>query len=85
MMLPSTLQKIFLQHPAKLELNFYQYFPGNLWSCKWFRDPIVQLTPSSFTEQEKENYIDLTCDTVFPKKDCSTQEIRQIYLNFTEW
>jgi len=44
-----------------------------------------QLTPSSFTEQEKENYIDLTCDTVFPKKDCSTQEIRQIYLNFTEW
>jgi len=66
MMLPSTLQKIFLQHPIKLDLNFYQYSPGNLSSCEWIRDPFVQPTPSSFPEQEKEKYIDLTCDTVFP-------------------
>jgi len=25
MMLSSTLQKIFLQHPTKLDLNFFQY------------------------------------------------------------
>jgi len=53
MMLLSTLQKKFLQHPAKLELNSYQYSLGNLSSCKWIRDPFVQPTPSSFTEQEE--------------------------------
>jgi len=58
MILPSTLQKIFLQHPTKLLLNFYQYSLGNLSSCKWIRDPFVQPIPSSFTEQK--NYIDLT-------------------------
>jgi len=84
MMLSSTLQKIFLQHPTKLELNFFQYSLGNLSSCKCIRDPFVQPTSSSFTEQEKENYIDLTCDTVFPSKDSSTQEIREVHLNFIE-
>jgi len=44
-MLPSTLQKqkLSLQHTTKLELNFYQLSPGNLSSCKWIRDPFVQL------------------------------------------
>jgi len=53
MMLPSTLQKIFLQHPTKLKLSFYQYSLGNLSSCTWIRDPFVQPTPSSFIEQEE--------------------------------
>jgi len=38
MMLPSNLRSIFLQHPSKLDLNFYQYFTGNLSNCKWIRD-----------------------------------------------
>jgi len=53
MMLPSTSQKIFLQYPTKLELNFCQYSLGNLSRCKWIPDPFVQPTPSSFTEQVK--------------------------------
>ena len=38
--------------------SFPEYFPGNLSSYEWIRDSFVQPTSSSFTEQEKENYID---------------------------
>jgi len=37
--------KIFLQHLPKLELNFYQYFPGNSSSCKWIQNSSVHPTP----------------------------------------
>jgi len=37
--------KIFLQHPTKRELNFYQYSLGHSSSCKWIRDPFVPAVP----------------------------------------
>ena len=63
MMLPSDLRSVFLQHLSTLELKFAQYFPEDLSSYKWISDPYVQPIPSSFTKEEKEDYIDLTCDS----------------------
>ena len=63
MMLPSDLRSVFVQHLSTLELKFAQYFPEDLLSYKWISNPHVQFIPSSFTEEEKEDYIDLTCDT----------------------
>ena len=62
MMLPLDLRSVFVQHVSTLELKFAQYFPEDLSSYKWISDPYVQPIPSSFTEEEKEDYIDLTCD-----------------------
>ena len=63
MMLPSDLRSVFVQHLSKLALKFAQYFPEDLSSYKWIRDPYVQAIPSSFTEEETEDNIDLTCDS----------------------
>ena len=63
MMLPSDLRSVFVQHLSTVEWKFAQYFPEDLSSNKWIRDPYVQPIPSSFTEEEKEDYIDLTCDS----------------------
>ena len=48
--------------------NFPQYFPENLSSYQWIYHPFVQAAPSSFVEQEKEDYIDLTCDKSLKRK-----------------
>ena len=64
MMLSSNLRNVFLQHLSNLELKFKQYFSENLSSYEWIRDPFAQPTPSSFTQQRKEEYLDLTCDTM---------------------
>ena len=48
-----TKSTLFLQRLSKLELKFIQYFPGNLWSYEWIRDPFVQPTSSSFTLTRK--------------------------------
>ena len=68
MMLPSDLQSVFVQHLSTLELKFAQYFPEDLSRYKWISDPYVQPIPSSFTEEEKEDYIDLTCDSSLKRK-----------------
>ena len=62
MMLPTNLRSVFLQHLSNLELKFKKYFRENLSSYEWIRDPFAYPTPSSFTEQEKEDYLDLICD-----------------------
>ena len=68
MTLPSDLRSVFVQHLSKLALKFAQYFPEDLSSYKWIRDPYIQPIPSSFTEEEKEDNIDLSCDSS-PKKE----------------
>ena len=68
MMLPSNLRSVFVQHLSKLDSKFSKYFPENLSDYEWIRNPFDQPCPSSFSEQEKEDYIDLTCDNSLKKK-----------------
>ena len=63
MTLPLDLRSVLVQHPSKLELKFAHYFSEDLSGYEWIRDPYVQPIPSSFTEEKKEDYIDLTCDS----------------------
>ena len=67
-MLSSNLGSVFLQHLPNLQLKFKQYFSENLSSYERIRRPFAQPTPSSFTEQEKEDYLDLTCDNSLKRK-----------------
>ena len=67
-MLFSNLGSVFLQHLPNLLLKFKKYFPENLSSYKRIRRPFAQPTLSSFTEQEKEDYLDLTCDNSLKRK-----------------
>ena len=67
-MLPSNLRSVFLQHLSNLELKFKKYFPENLSSFEWIRNPFAHPTLSSFTEQKKEDYLDLTCDNFLKRK-----------------
>ena len=66
--LPSNLRSVFLQNLSNLELKFKKYFPENLSSYEWICDLSAQPTPSSFIEQEKEDYFDPTCDNSQKKK-----------------
>ena len=68
MMLPINLQSVFLQHLSNLKLKFKKYFPQNLSSYEWICNLFAQPIPLSFTEQEKEDYLDLTCDNFLKKK-----------------
>ena len=68
MMLPSDSQSVFVQHLFKLELKFALYFLEDLLRYKWIREPYVQPITSSFVEEEKEDYIDLTCDRSLKRK-----------------
>ena len=68
MMLPSNLRSVFLQHLSNLELKFKKYFPENLSSYEWICDPFAQPTPSSFIEQEKEDYLNLNGDNSLKKE-----------------
>ena len=68
MMLPSNLRSVFVQHLSKLDSKFSKYFPENFSDYEWIRNPFDQPCPSSFSEQEKEDYIDLTCDNSLKKK-----------------
>ena len=56
-MLSSNLGSVFLQH-----------LPENFSSYERIRRPFAQPTPSSFTEQKKEDYLDLTCDNSLKRK-----------------
>ena len=68
MMLPSDLQSIFVQHLSKLQLKFALYFLEDLFCYEWIHKPYVLPITSSFTEEEKEHYIDLTCDRSLKRK-----------------
>ena len=68
MILPSDLRSMFVQHLSKLELKFAHYFQEDLSSHEWIQDSYAQPIPSSFTEKEKEDYIDLTCDSSLKRK-----------------
>ena len=68
MMLFSDLLSVFVQHLCKLELKFALYFQENLLRYKWIRELYVLPITSSFTEEEKEHYIDLTCDRSLKRK-----------------
>ena len=68
MILPSDLRSVFVQHLSKLELKFAHYFQEDLSSYEWIQDPYAEPIPSSFTEKEKEDYIDLTCDSSLKRK-----------------
>ena len=68
MIQPSDLRSVFVQHLSKLELKFAHYFQEDLSSYEWIQDPYAQPIPSSFTEKEKEDYIDLTCDSSLKRK-----------------
>ena len=57
-----------MQYLSNLEFKFKKYFPENLSSIVWIRDPFAQPTPSSFVEQEKKDYLDLTCDNSLKRK-----------------
>ena len=67
-MLPSDLQSVFVQHLSKLQLKFALYFLEDLLRYEWIREPYVLFITSSFTEEEKEHYIDLTCDRSLKRK-----------------
>ena len=67
-MLPSNLRRVFLRHLSNLELKFKKYFPENLSNYESICDPFAQPTPLSFTEQEKEDYLDLTCNNSLKRK-----------------
>ena len=49
-------------------MKFKKYFSENLSSCERIGRPFAQPTPSSFTEQEKEDYLNLTYDNSLKKK-----------------
>ena len=68
MMLPSDLQSVFVQHLSKLELKFALCFQEDLLCYEWIREPYMLPITSSFTEEEKEDYIDLTCDRSLKRK-----------------
>ena len=68
MMLPSDLQSVFVQHLSKLELKFALYFLEDLLRYEWIREPYVLPITSSFTKEEKEDYIDLTCNRSLKRK-----------------
>ena len=68
MMLPSDLQSVFVRHLSKLELKFALYFLEDLLRYEWIREPYVLPITSSFTEEEKKHYIDLTCDRSLKRK-----------------
>ena len=81
-MLPSNSRNVFLQHLLNLELKFKKYFPENLSSYESIRDPFAQPTPSSFTEQEKKDYHNLTCNNFLKKKfNLVNPTILWIFLN----
>ena len=61
MILPSNLQSILLEHLSKLESKFTENFAGTLSIHKWIHDPFAQPAPSSFTPEEKKDYVDLIC------------------------
>ena len=67
-MLSSNLGSVFLQHLPNFQLKFKKYFPENFSSYERIRRPFAQPTPSSFTEQEKEDYLDLTGDNSLKRK-----------------
>ena len=67
-MLPSDLQSVFVQHLSKLELKFALYFLEDLLRYEWIREPYVLPITSSLTKEEKEDYIDLTCDRSLKRK-----------------
>ena len=68
MILPSDLKSVFVQHLSKLELKFAHYFQEDLSSYEWIQDPFAQPITSFFTEKEKKDYIDLTCDSSLKRK-----------------
>ena len=68
MILPSDLRSVFVQHLSKLELKFAHYFQEDLSSYEWIHNPYAQPIPSFFSEKEKEDYIDLTCDSSLKRK-----------------
>ena len=68
MILLLDLRSVFVQHLSKLELKFAHYFQEDLSSYEWIQDPYAQPIPPSFTEKEKEDYIDLTCDSSLKRK-----------------
>ena len=68
MMLPSDIRSVFVQHLPKLELKFALYFLEDLLRYGWIREPCVLPITSSFTEEEKEDCIDLTCDRSLKRK-----------------
>ena len=81
-MLSSNLRSVFLQHLLNLELQFKKYFPENLSSYEWIGNPFAQPTPSSFTEQENKDFLDLTCDNFLKRKFILVNStIFQIFLN----
>ena len=57
-----------MQHLFKVDSKFFKYFPENLSDYEWIRNPFDQPCPSSFSEQEKEDYIDPTCDNSLKRK-----------------
>ena len=67
-MLPSDLQSVFVQYLSKLELKFALYFLVDLLRYEWIREPYVLPITSSFTEEEIEDYIDLTCERSLKRK-----------------
>jgi hypothetical protein len=52
------------QHCSQLILSFQKYFPENLASEIWIRDPFStqEIVPKSFTVQERDQLIELSCD-----------------------
>ena len=81
MMLPSDLS-VFVQHLFMLELKLAQYFP-DLSSYKWISDPYVQPIPSSFTVEEKEDYIDLTCNS-FLKRTFNSVNLKHFWISVND-
>jgi len=61
-------------HPRKIEIHSVLW--ENSSNYEWILDPFIQPTPSSF-EQEKQNYIYLTCDKFLKRK--FIQETRRIF------
>ena len=49
-------------------VEIQKYFLKNLSSYERIGCPFAQPTPSSFTEQEEEDYLDLTCDNSLKRK-----------------
>ena len=82
MMLPSDLS-VFVQHLFMLELKLAQYFPEDLSSYKWISDPYVQPIPSSFTVEEKEDYIDLTCNS-FLKRTFNSVNLTHFWISVND-
>ena len=67
--LPSVVSNAASEHVNRLETNFKQYFTSDFSSYACIRNPfLVSVVPLTFSEPQKEEFIDLSCNNTLKSK-----------------